>query len=292
LNILHLRKASSLLNVTSITKLKPKDSGEKMQLNLKGKVAMVAASSKGLGFGIAQELAREGAKLSIGSRSKDGIESAAKKLREETQADVLSSILDASNNQSIQDWTKRTTDHFGGVDLLVVNAGGPPPGKFMDFTDDNWQAAFDMNLMSAVRMIRQVIPSMESRGGGSILTVTSSSVKEPIDVLILSNVMRSGVTSLVKSLSLQLAPKNIRVNNLMPGRIDTDRVRSIDENQAKAAGISVEERKAQSQATIPLQRYGTIEDFGKMGAFLLSDAASYVTGSSIAVDGGSIKTVW
>jgi 3-oxoacyl-[acyl-carrier protein] reductase len=280
------------LNVTSITKLKPKDSGEKMQLNLKGKVAMVAASSKGLGFGIAQELAREGAKLSIGSRSKDGIESAAKKLREETQADVLSSILDASNNQSIEDWTKRTTDHFGGVDLLVVNAGGPPPGKFMDFTDENWQAAFDMNLMSAVRMIRQVIPSMESRGGGSILTVTSSSVKEPIDVLILSNVMRSGVTSLVKSLSLQLAPKNIRVNNLMPGRIDTDRVRSIDENQAKAAGISVEERKAQSQATIPLQRYGTIEDFGQMGAFLLSDAASYVTGSSIAVDGGSIKTVW
>jgi 3-oxoacyl-[acyl-carrier protein] reductase len=280
------------LNVTSITKLKPKDSGEKMQLNLKGKVAMVAASSKGLGFGIAQELAREGAKLSIGSRSKDGIESAAKKLREETQADVLSSILDASNNQSIQDWTKRTTDHFGGVDLLVVNAGGPPPGKFMDFTDENWQAAFDMNLMSAVRMIRQVIPSMESRGGGSILTVTSSSVKEPIDVLILSNVMRSGVTSLVKSLSLQLAPKNIRVNNLMPGRIDTDRVRSIDENQAKAAGISVEERKAQSQATIPLQRYGTIEDFGKMGAFLLSEAASYITGSSIAVDGVSIKTVW
>jgi len=280
------------LIVTSITKLKPKDSGEKMQLNLKGKVAMVAASSKGLGFGIAQELAREGAKLSIGSRSKDGIESAAKKLREETQADVLSSILDASNNQSIEDWTKRTTDHFGGVDLLVVNAGGPPPGKFMDFTDENWQAAFDMNLMSAVRMIRQVIPSMESRGGGSILTVTSSSVKEPIDVLILSNVMRSGVTSLVKSLSLQLAPKNIRVNNLMPGRIDTDRVRSIDENQAKAAGISVEERKAQSQATIPLQRYGTIQDFGQMGAFLLSDAASYVTGSSIAVDGGSIKTVW
>ena len=149
-----------------------------------------------------------------------------------------------------------------------------------------------MNLMSAVRMIREVIPSMESRGGGSILTVTSSSVKEPIDVLILSNVMRSGVTSLVKSLSLQLATKNIRVNNLMPGRIDTDRVRSIDENQAKAAGISVEERKAQSRATIPLQRYGTIEDFGKMGAFLLSEAASYVTGSSIAVDGGSIKTVW
>ena len=263
-----------------------------MQLNLKGKVAMVAASSKGLGFGIAQELAREGAKLSIGSRSKDGIESAANKLREDTEANVLTSILDASNKQSIQEWTLRTTDHFGGVDALVVNAGGPPPGKFMEFTDEDWLAAFDMNLMSAVRMIRAVIPSMESRKGGAILTVTSSSVKEPIDVLILSNVMRSGVTSLVKSLSLQLAPLNIRVNNLMPGRIDTDRVRSIDESQAKEAGISVDERKAKSQANIPLQRYGTIEDFGKMGAFLLSDAASYVTGSSIAVDGGSIKTVW
>lgn len=263
-----------------------------MQLNLKDKVAMVAASSKGLGFGIAQELAREGAKLSIGSRSKNGIESAAKKLREETEAEVLTSILDASNKKSIQDWTIRTTDHFGGVDILVVNAGGPPPGKFMDFKDEDWQAAFDMNLMSAIRMIREIIPSMESRGGGSILTVTSSSVKEPIDVLILSNVMRSGVTSLVKSLSLQLASSNIRVNNLMPGRIDTDRVRSIDENQAKAAGISAEERKARSQANIPLQRYGTIEDFGKMGAFLLSDASSYITGSSIAVDGGAIKTVW
>jgi 3-oxoacyl-[acyl-carrier protein] reductase len=263
-----------------------------MQLNLKGKVAMVAASSKGLGFGIAQALAREGAHVSIASRSTKGIELAAQKLRDETCAEVLTSILDASNKKSIEDWMKRTLDHFGGVDSLVVNAGGPPPGKFVDFTDESWQAAFEMNLMSAVRMIRVVIPSMESLGGGSILTVTSSSVKEPIDVLILSNVMRSGVTSLVKSLSLQLAPKKIRVNNLMPGRIDTDRVRSIDENQAKAAGISVEERKTQSQAKIPLQRYGTIEDFGKMGAFLLSDAASYVTGSSIAVDGGSIKTVW
>ena len=121
-----------------------------MQLNLKGKVAMVAASSKGLGFGIAQELAREGAKLSIGSRSKDGIESAANKLREDTEANVLTSILDASNKQSIQDWTLRTTDHFGGVDVLVVNAGGPPPGKFMEFTDEDWLAAFDMNLMSCL----------------------------------------------------------------------------------------------------------------------------------------------
>jgi 3-oxoacyl-[acyl-carrier protein] reductase len=263
-----------------------------MELNMKGKVAMVAASSKGLGFGIAQELAREGTHVSIASRSQEGIEAAATQLRQQGSGQVLSSVLDASSNESIQAWTQRTLEHFGGVDCLVVNAGGPPPGRFVDFTDQDWQTAFELNLMSAVRMIREVLPSMESRGGGSILTVTSSSVKEPIDVLILSNVMRSGVTSLVKSLSLQLAPLGIRVNNLMPGRIDTDRVRSIDEAQAKAAGVPTEERRSQSQAAIPLKRYGTIEDFGKMAAFLLSDAASYVTGSSVAVDGGSIKTVW
>jgi len=175
---------------------------------------------------------------------------------------------------------------------MLVKAGGAPPGRFVDFPNEVWRAAFEMNLMSVVRMIRGVISSMHSCGGGSNLTVTSSSERKPINVLILLNVMRYVVTSLVKSLSLKLAPMKIRVNNLMPGWIDTNRVRTIDESQARAAGISVEERKAKSQATIPLQRYGTIEDFGKMGAFLLSHAGSYITGSSFAVDGGSLKTVW
>ena len=141
-------------------------------------------------------------------------------------------------------------------------------------------------------MIRGVIPTMRQRGGGSIITITSSSVKEPIDVLILSNVIRSGTTSLVKSLSIQLASDGIRLNNLMPGRINTERLSNIDENTAKKRGISVEEQKFQSTSNIPLKRYGTIEEFGKVGAFLLSDAASYMTGSTIAVDGGVIKTVW
>ena len=178
------------------------------------------------------------------------------------------------------------------MDCLVVNAGGPPPGNFEDFSDSDWQVAFELNLMSAVRMIRGVLPSMRQRGGGSILTITSSSVKEPIEVLILSNVMRSGTTSLVKSLSLQLACDGIRLNNLMPGRVDTDRLRNIDEDSAKKLGISIEEQKLNSTSSIPLKRYGTIEEFGKAGAFLLSNAASYITGSTIAVDGGVIKTVW
>ena len=157
-----------------------------MDLKLKGKVAMVAASSKGLGFGIAQALAQEGASLSIGSRTKKDIEAAAEKLRNETGVQVLANVLDSSNPQSIQNWTDSTLKEFGGIDKLVVNAGGPPTGKFEDFSDEDWQAAFELNLFSAVRMIRAALPSMRERGGGSVLTVTSMSVKELIDVLILS----------------------------------------------------------------------------------------------------------
>lgn len=263
-----------------------------MELGLRGKVAMVAAASKGLGFGIARELAREGALVSIGSRTESEVHEAAELLLQETDSDVLANVLDVSNPDSINDWLDNTTDAFGGVELLVVNAGGPPAGKFDDFADSDWQSAFELTLLSAVRMIRAVLPSMRETGAGSILTLTSSSVKEPIDLLLLSNVMRSGVTSLAKSLSRQLAPENIRVNNLMPGRIDTDRVQSLDQLNADACDVPVEEIRAANELGIPLGRYGTIEEFGRIGAFLLSDAASYITGQTIAVDGGTIKTVW
>ena len=263
-----------------------------MDLNLKNKVAMVAASSKGLGYGIANSLAREGATLSIGSRNKKNIELAAEKLRKETGAQVLASVLDSSSLESIQQWKNKTLKEFGCVDKLVINAGGPPSGKFEDFSDSDWQAAFELNLLSAVRMIRETLPLMRKKGGGSILTITSMAVKEPIDVLILSNVMRSGVTSLVKSLSIQLAQYNIRLNNLMPGRINTDRIKTLDTLRSETQGISIEKVQEISHAQIPLGRYGKIEEFGSCGAFLLSDAASYITGSSLAVDGGTLKTVW
>ncbi len=263
-----------------------------MDLGLRGKVAMVAAASKGLGFGIARELAREGALVSIGSRTESDIFDAADVLIEETGTDVFATVLDATDPDSIIQWRDSTIHEFGGVDLLVVNAGGPPVGRFDDFADSDWQAAFELTLMSAVRMIRAVLPPMREAGGGAILTLTSVSVKEPIDFLLLSNVMRSGVTSLAKSLSRQLAPENIRINNLMPGRIDTDRVQSLDQINAEARELPVEEIIAANEAGIPLGRYGTVEEFGRFGAFLLSDAASYITGQTIAVDGGSIKTVW
>lgn len=263
-----------------------------MDLGLKGKVFMVAAASKGLGYGIAEALAQDGAKVSIGSRTEEDINAAAERLQRETGSETLGVVFDARDPASIEWWTAVTLEKFGTIDGLVVNAGGPPAGKFDDFDDDAWQAAFELTLMSSVRMIRSVLPTMREKGSGSILTVTSSSVKEPIDIILLSNVMRSGVVSLVKSLSRELASEQIRVNNLVPGRMDTDRVRSLDATVAKNNGISVDESRAKSEAQIPWQRYGTIQEFGKAGAFLLSDAASYVTGETFIVDGGAMRTVW
>jgi 3-oxoacyl-[acyl-carrier protein] reductase len=262
-----------------------------MDLNIEGKVFMVAASSKGLGFGIAQELARNGATVCLASRTKSEVEAAAQKLRAETNATVHASVFDASDVKSIENWVNEVAQAFERIDGLVVNAGGPTPGNFGDFTDDDWQAAFNLTLMSAVRLIRGVLPHMRSGGGGSILTVTSLSVKEPINGLLLSNVFRSGVASLVKSLANELAGENIRVNNIIPGRIDTDRVKALDKNISEKQGISVERIKEQHEALIPLGRYGTTEEFGKAGAFLLSDAASYITGASLVVDGGLLKGV-
>ena len=263
-----------------------------MNLGLKDKVIMVAAASKGLGYGIAQAVAREGATVSIGSRTEVDILATAASLRAETGASTLGCVLDARDPASITSWAEATVAQFGGVDGLVVNAGGPPAGGFDDFDDAAWHAAFELTLLSSVRMIRTVLPHLRARGGGSILAVTSSSVKEPIDILLLSNVMRSGVVSLLKSLSRELAPEQIRVNNLVPGRILTNRVKSLDGIGAEKAGRSVAEQQAIQEKQIPWGRYGTIEEFGRAGAFLLSDAASYITGETLIVDGGAMKTVW
>lgn len=263
-----------------------------MDLQIEDKVFMVAASSKGLGYGIARELAKNGATVCIASRTKNEVEKAAEMLRSETGSTIHASVFDAADAESITNWITSVEKAFERIDGLVVNAGGPPPGNFDDFTDDDWEKAFNLTLMSAVRLIRGVLPAMRTGGGGAILTVTSMSVKEPVDRLLLSNVFRSGVTSLVKSLSNELAGENIRVNNLLPGRINTERLQALDQNISEKTGISISEVKQKNEGNIPVGRYGTTEEFGKAGAFLLSPAASYITGVSLAVDGGSMKTVW
>lgn len=263
-----------------------------MDLSLKDKVIMVAGSSQGLGYGIAEALAADGAKLSIASRNETNIKATAEKLADTYSCETLACTFDASSPESIEAWTAKTLEKYGRIDGLVVNAGGPPPGKFDNFEDSDWEAAFNLTLMSSVRMIRAVLPQMRKQQSGSILTITSTSVKEPIDVLLLSNVFRSGVVSLVKSLSTDLASEGIRVNNLVPGRMDTDRIKKIDSALAERTGNSVEEQKEIQEGLLPMGRYGSIEEFGKAGAFLLSDAASYITGSTLTVDGGMTKTVW
>jgi 3-oxoacyl-[acyl-carrier protein] reductase len=259
-----------------------------MDLGLQGKVALVAAASKGLGYGIARALARDGARVSICSRTAEEIEAAGATLRGETGAEVLTTAMDVTNADHITAWVAKTVAQWGRIDALVVNAGGPPAGLLLDMTDAQWQAAFELTLMSSVRMIRAAVPHMPP--GSAILTVTSASVKEPVERLGLSTVMRSGVLGLVKTLADELAP-NIRVNNLIPGRIDTDRVAALDKGTAQRLGISFEEARAQSVAKIPAKRLGTIEEFGAAGAFLLSPAASYISGASLRVDGGMMRSV-
>jgi 3-oxoacyl-[acyl-carrier protein] reductase len=260
-----------------------------MDLGLKGKVAMVGGASKGLGFAVARALAGEGALLSIASRHEDTIRCAAQLIQRETGAEPLSVAADLGQADGIAAWHAATIKAFGGVDLLFANTGGPPAGTALSFDDLAWQGAFELLLMSVVRSVRLVVPSMLARGGGAILVGTSSSVKEPLPNLALSNVLRSGVTSLAKTLSVELAPQKIRVNTLIPGRFATDRVRQLDEINAKKSGAPLEDYQARAAATIPLGRYGAPDDFGRVGAFLLSDAASYITGAAVQVDGGLLK---
>jgi len=262
-----------------------------MDLRLRNKIAMVGGASKGLGFAVARALAAEGARVSLASRDEAAVRAAAESLRRDTGAETLGVAADLSSADAIARWHAAAVDRFGGVDLLFANTGGPPVGPALGFDDEAWRAGFESLVMSAIRLVRHVVPSMESRGGGAILVGTSSSIKEPIANLALSNVLRASVAALAKTLALELAPKNIRINNLIPGRIETDRVRHLDEVNAREGGISPEEQHRRALATVPLGRYGQPEEFGRAAAFLLSDAASYVTGASLQVDGGLIRGI-
>ena len=260
-----------------------------MNLGLENRVALVAAASKGLGYGVAHALAAENARVSICSRSADDIAAAAASLRADTGADVYATPCDLTDPDDIHRWVDATVSQWGRVDALLVNAGGPPLGGFRQVNEAQWEGAFQLMLMSTVRLINAALPHMGA--GSAILTVTSASSREPLKGLALSNVMRSAVTSLVKTLADELGSDNIRVNNLMPSRVETERVRHIDEINAKRHGISPMEARRRAVANIPLGRLGTIEEFGAAAAFLLSPASSYITGSSLAIDGGQMRSL-
>jgi 3-oxoacyl-[acyl-carrier protein] reductase len=262
-----------------------------MNLGLKGKVAMVAGASRGLGYAVARGLAAEGAMVSVASRHAESINAAAATIAAETGVLTLANAVDVRSAEAIQGWFDATITKFGGVDLLFVNAGGPPAGTALSFDDAAWEGAFELLVLSAVRMVRLAAPSMKLRGGGAIVVSTSAAVKEPIPNLALSNVVRSSVAALSKTLANELAADRIRVNHLLPGRIDTDRIRELDGLRATATGTSADEVKAAHSKVIPLGRYGSAGEFGSAAVFLFSDAARYITGASLQVDGGMIKSV-
>jgi 3-oxoacyl-[acyl-carrier protein] reductase len=253
---------------------------------------MISGSTKGLGYGVAKQAALEGAKVSIGSRSEENVEQAVEALIAETAGDVYGSIVDVTKPETIRTWFDETMNQWGTVDCLVTNAGGPPPGTFESFEDAQWQSAFELTLLSVVRLIRTVLPVMKEKQQGAIITMTSTSVKEPIDNLLLSNVLRSGVVALAKSLSFELAPYNIRVNNIVPGSYETDRMTELLRHKAESGEATYEELKKAGEQRIPLGRFGSTDEFGKAAVFLISEGASYVTGETFVVDGGLVRTMW
>lgn len=261
-----------------------------MDLNLKAKVGLVVASSQGLGKAIAEELIKEGAYVMLTSRDKEKLQVVKEELEQYGIGKVAYYPADITNAEEIKSLVQVTRETFGKIDILVNNAGGPPAGPFEQFSDEDWQKAFELNLLSYIRVIREVLPDLKQEGG-RIVNLASSSIKIPIPGLILSNTFRTGIVGLTKTLAEELAPYNILVNTVAPGRIATDRVAFLDEVKAKKTGKTREEVENQSKQSIPLGRYGRPEEFAKVVTFLLSDASSYVTGSSFLIDGGMIKSI-
>ncbi|CCW35434.1 dehydrogenase of unknown specificity, short-chain alcohol dehydrogenase like [Chthonomonas calidirosea] len=257
-----------------------------MELGLKDRVALVAAASKGLGFACALELAREGAKVALFARTEEAIQAAARRIREETGAEALPLVADVTKEKDIANAVSKTVEHFKALHILVPNSGGPPPGTFASLGEAEWHTAIESTLLSTVRLIREALPHLQQAGWGRIVVITSTSVRQPIPGLLLSNTLRTGVVGLCKTLAQELAPYGITVNNVGPGSFDTDRIKLLLERRARERGISVEEARRQMEAAIPLGRLGRPEELAHMVAFLASDAAAYVTGQTILVDGG------
>ncbi len=262
-----------------------------MDLGLNGKRVLVAAASKGLGRAIATEFVKEGARVVICSRARERIEQVAKEIGAEKGI-----AADVSTEEGCRAFIDGATAGLGGIDVLIVNAGGPKPGKFADLDDAAWQRAFELTLLSAVRLTRLALPELR-KTKGSIVFSTSTSVRQPgspaYGTLMLSNGLRAAVHGLLKTLSTELAADGIRVNAIQPGRISTERIAELDADTAKREGIPVEKIKERfEKGVIPLGRYGRPEEFAAAAVFLASAKASYITGVSLQVDGGMLTSMW
>ncbi len=260
-----------------------------MDLQLSGKVALVTAASKGLGKASAVAFAKEGARVVMCARS-EALEQAASEIRDETGAEVVTIKADVTQQADVDRLVATALASFGQIDILVINAGGPRPGNFLDLTPEDWVAASNLTLMSAVRLAYGVVPHMLERGSGSIVAIQSISVKQPVDNLILSNSIRMAVIGMLKSMANELGPKGIRVNSINPTFTWTDRVDQLLNNRANINNTDVQQEAAKIAATIPLRRMGSAEEFGRTVAWLASPSASFVHGHALMFDGGATKT--
>ena len=263
-----------------------------MDFRLVGRRVLVTAASEGLGFATARAFALQGADVWMVSRSEDKLQKAREVIVSETgRMNVFTSSADVAQKSELNEVFSQVHAVWDGVDILINNAGGPKPGTFLEVAESDWERAFELTLLSVIRCTNYVLPHMRKQHWGRILNFTSSSMKQPIENLILSNTFRTAVAGLSKSLALEFAKDNILVNTLGPGRIATARVASLDEAAAGRSGRSVEDVKVASEANIPMGRYGTPEEFANTAVFLASDANGYVTGQSILVDGGLVKAL-
>jgi 3-oxoacyl-[acyl-carrier protein] reductase len=255
-----------------------------VELHLENKAFVVGGASSGLGRAVAERLVAEGARVLLVARSEDALRKVVQELGERAHP----CPADVSQTSGVEKVAALAVDHFGTLDGVLVNAGGPPFGPALELTDEQWLNAFRLLIGGPVRLLRALVPQMNE--DASVLFITSTSVREPIKDLDSSNVLRPGVAALVKCLAKELGPR-IRVNSIAPGRIDTDRSRSLDEARAADSGVPVEEQRRKVSEGIPLGRYGEPAELGRAAAFLLSPAASYITGVSLQVDGGLVSAV-
>jgi 3-oxoacyl-[acyl-carrier protein] reductase len=262
-----------------------------MDLGLKGRVAIVAASSRGLGKACALELAREGATVVICARHADQLAATADGISAATGAKVLWFAVDLTDPVQIHHLVDETLRRYGRLDVLVTNNGGPPAGYFNDFDDEVWLAAHQLTLMSAMRLIRAVLPAMRLQQWGRIVNITSVSVKQPLDNLLLSNVYRAGVVGLAKTLSAQVAADGVTVNNVAPSYTRTDRVVELAQARAADQDKTIEEVLAEITADHPAGRMGEPEELAALVAFLASERAAYITGTTIQIDGGYVRSI-
>ncbi|MDJ1017146.1 MAG: SDR family oxidoreductase [Paracoccaceae bacterium] len=256
-----------------------------MDFGLNGKKALVCASSKGLGRGCAEALAGEGVDLILNARGAEALEETAKHINQTYGVDVKAVVADITSEEG----RAKVLEAAGDVDILVTNAGGPPPGLWIDWDRDDFIAALDANMLTPIALMKALVPGMMERGWGRVVNITSQSVKSPIPALGLSNSARAGLTGYVAGTARQVAEKGVTINNLLPGIHATDRAISLDGGVAAKEGITIEEAKKKREATIPVRRYGTAEEFGAACAFLCSQQAAFMIGQNILHDGGGVN---